>query len=202
MNDQTPSLQDEKLDAVLETVAENTTTLFDVQKQAAATSASVKDARTYVQTIAKQTDWANNGKVIATILTTALEKDHTALHASAKAAREMRSLSVELTHKANVAAEAQRDGSKEFHQAAMRLQSALEDHQAGKWRRWGVMALIGALCGAVGFFAREPASKFDHLWEARAALKQDVTSSECKTLDGINLMVDGTRACVIKEDPS
>jgi hypothetical protein len=53
----------------------------------------------------------------------------------------------------------------------------------------------------VGFFAREPAAKFKHLWEARTALKQDVTSSECGTLDGVNLMVDGTRACVVKEDP-
>lgn len=71
-----------------------------------------------------------------------------------------------------------------------------------KWRRMGVIALIGALCGAVGFFAREPASKFDHLWEARTALKQDVTDGDCKTLDGVNLMIEGTRACVIKEDPS
>ena len=65
----------------------------------------------------------------------------------------------------------------------------------------GVIVLIGVLCGAVGFFAREPAAKFKHLWEARTALKQDVTSSECGTLDGVNLMVDGTRACVVKEDP-
>ena len=66
----------------------------------------------------------------------------------------------------------------------------------------GVIALIGALCGAVGFFAREPASKFQHLWDARNQLKQDVTSPACGTLDGVNLMVDEARACVIKEDPS
>jgi hypothetical protein len=201
MSDTNRSPQDETLDAVVDTLAENTTTLIDVQKQAAATSASVKDARTYMATVAKNTDWATNGQKIATILSGALEKDHTALHASAKAAREMRSLSVELTHKANVAAEAQRDGSKEFHQAATRLLGVMEAQQQGKWRRMGGIALIAALCGAVGFFAREPASQFKHLWEARTALKQDVTSSECKTLDGINLMVDGARACVIKEDP-
>lgn len=55
MDNQLPPLQDEKLDAVLETVAENTTTLFDLQKQAAATSASVKDARTYIATVARNT---------------------------------------------------------------------------------------------------------------------------------------------------
>jgi hypothetical protein len=79
---------------------------------------------------------------------------------------------------------------------------ATEAHEKGKWRRLGVIALIGALCGAVGFFAREPINKYAVLFDARDALKQDVTSSECETLDGVNLMVDGTRACVIKENPS
>jgi hypothetical protein len=195
-------MNDEKLDALLEAMAENTTTLIDVQKQSAATSASTKDARTYVQTIAKQTDWTKNGRAIAAVLTTALEKDHDALHATSKAAQEMRGLSVELTRKTDRAAEVQQDASNRFHFAAERLLKVTEAHEAGKWRRMGVIALIGALCGAVGFFAREPASKFDHLWEARNALKQDVTSSECGTLDGVNLMVDEARACVIKEDPS
>lgn len=195
-------MSDEKLDALLEAMAENTTTLIDVQKQSAATSASTKDARTYVQTIAKQTSWEVNGKVIAAVLSKALEKDHTALHAAARAAQEMRSLSVEITHRANMAAESQKDASDKFHTAANRLLRLQEAHEQGKWRRTGTMALIAALCGAVGFFAREPASKFEHLWDARNALKQDVTSSECGTLDGVNLMVDGIRACVIKEYPS
>ena len=202
MNDTTNKLLDQKLDALLETMAENTTTLIDVQKQAAATSASSKDARTYVQTIAKQTDWKNNGQVIATVLSTALEKDHTALHAAAKAAREMRGISVELAHKTDQATEAQINASNKFHFAAERLLRVAEAHEQGKWRRMGGMALIAALCGAVGFFAREPASKFNHLWDARNALKQDVTNGDCKTLDGANLIVDGTRACVIMEDPA
>ena len=195
-------MNDEKLDALLEAMAENTTTLIDVQKQSAATSASTKDARTYVQTIAKQTDWTKNGRAIAAVLTTALEKDHDALQAASRAAIEMRGLSVELTRKTDRAAEVQQDASNRFHFAAERLLKVTEAHEAGKWRRMGVIALIGALCGAMGFFAREPASKFDHLWEARTALKQDVTSSECGILDGVNLMVDDTRACVVKEDPS
>ena len=107
----------------------------------------------------------------------------------------------DLTHKISSAADAQRDGGKEFHQAATRLLGAMEAHREGRWRRMGVMALIAALCGAVGFFAREPASKYAHLWDARDAIKQDVTRRECKLLDGINLMVNGARACVIKEDP-
>lgn len=194
-------MSDEKLDALLEAVAENTTTLIDVQQQAAATSASTKDARTYVQKIAKQTSWETNSKAIAATMTAALEKDHTALHAASRAAQEMRGLSVELTRKADRAAETQQDASNKFHFAADRLLKVTEAHEAGKWRRMGTIALIGALCGAVGFFVREPASKFDHLWNARTALKQDVTSSECGTLDGVNLMVDGARACVVKEDP-
>lgn len=195
-------MNDQKLDALLEAVAENTTTLIDVQQQAAATSASSKDARNYIQTVARQTSWETNGKVIASVLTTALEKDHTALHAASRAAQEMRGLSVELTRKTDRAAETQQEASNKFHFAADRLLRVAEAHEQGKWRRMGGMALIAALCGAVGFFAREPASKFDHLWDARNALKQDVTSSECKTLDGVNLIVDGDRACVIKEDPA
>jgi hypothetical protein len=135
-------------------------------------------------------------------MTAALEKDHTALHAASRAAQEMRGLSVELTRKADRAAEAQMDASNKFHFAAERLLKATEAHEKGKWRRLGVIALIGALCGAVGFFAREPINKYAVLFDARDALKQDVTSSECETLDGVNLMVDGTRACVIKENPS
>lgn len=195
-------MNDQKLDALLDAVAENTTTLIDVQQQAAATSASTKDARNYIQTVARQTSWETNGKVIASILTTALEKDHTALHAARDAAKEMRGLAVELTRKTDRAAETQQEASNKFHFAAERLLRVAEAHERGKWRRMGGMALIAALCGAVGFFAREPASKFNHLWDARNALKQDVTNGDCKTLDGINLMVDGARACVIKENPA
>ena len=195
-------MDDEKLDALLEAMAENTTTLIDVQKQAASTSASTKDARTYVQTIAKQTDWTKNGRAIAAVLTTALEKDHTALHAASRAAQEMRGLSVELTRKTDRAAEAQMDGVSKLHAAAQRLQSAQEAHEQGKWRRMGVIALIGALCGAVGFFAREPASKFDHFWEARNALKLDATDADCKTLGGETMPSNDRLACVIWQDAS
>jgi len=195
-------MSDEKLDALLEAVAENTTTLIDVQQQAAATSASTKDARTYVQKIAKQTSWEINSRAIAATMTAALEKDHTALHAASRAAQEMQGISIEMMSRAGNAAQSQTDASNKFHFAADRLLKVTEAHEAGKWRRMGMIALIGALCGAVGFFAREPAAKFQHLWDARNELKQDVTSSECGTLDGVNLMVDGIRACVIKENPS
>jgi hypothetical protein len=55
--------------------------------------------------IAKQTSWETNSKAIAATMTAALEKDHTALHAASRAAQEMRGLSVELTRKADRAAE-------------------------------------------------------------------------------------------------
>jgi len=124
--------EDEKLDALLETMAENTTTLIDVQQQAAATSASVKDARKYIQDVAKQTNWNTNGRAIAAVLTTALEEDHDALHAASKAAQEMRGLSVELTRKTDRAAEAQQDASNKFHFAAERLLGVVEAHEEGK----------------------------------------------------------------------
>ena len=195
-------MTDEKLDALLEAMAENTTTLIDVQKQSAATSASTKDARTYVQTIAKQTSWETNGRVIAATLTAALEKDHKALHAASRAAQEMRGLSVELTRKADRAAEAQMDGSSKLHAAANRLLTLQEAHEAGKWRRMGVIALIGALCGAVGFFAREPTAKYTHLFQAGTALKQDAFGTECKGVRGESFTNDGRSGCVVWQDPS
>lgn len=195
-------MSDEKLDALLEAMAENTTTLIDVQKQSAATSASTKDARTYVQTIAKQTDWTKNGRAIAAVLTTALEKDHDALHAASKAAQEMRGLSVELTRKTDRAAETQQDASNRFHFAAERLLKVTEAHEQGKWRRMGVIALMGALCGAVGFFAREPAAKYTHLFEAGTALRQDAFGTECKGVRGESFTNDGRSGCVVWEDPS
>jgi hypothetical protein len=182
-------------------MAENTTTLIDVQKQSAATSASTKDARTYVQTIAKQTSWETNGRAIAATLTAALEKDHTALHAASRAAQEMRGLSVELTRKADRAAEVQQDASNKFHFAAERLLKVTEAHEQSKWRRMGVIALIGALCGAVGFFAREPAAKYVHLFQAGTVLKEDAFGTECKGVRGESFTNDGRSGCVIWEDP-
>jgi type VI protein secretion system component VasK len=193
-------MTDEKLDVLLEVVAENTTTLIKVEEQSAATSASVKDARQYIQTVARQTSWETNGKAIAAVLTKALEKDHEALHAASRAAQEMRGLSVELTRKTDRAAETQQDASNKFHFAAERLLKVTEAHEQGKWRRMGMIALIGALCGAVGFFAREPAAKYTHLFEAGTALKQDAFGTECKGVRGESFTNDGRSGCVVWED--
>ena len=148
-----PTPQDEMLEALVSVTAENTTTLIDVQHQAAATAASVKDARTYMATVVKNTDWETNGKKIAAILDNALRQDRAALHAVSEAARDMRGTSIEITHRAVDAAVTQMDASKAFDRAAERLLEALEAHQQGWWRRVSIMALIGALCAAVGFFA-------------------------------------------------
>lgn len=192
--------EEEKLDALLEAVTENTTTLIDVQKQAASTSASAKDSRTYVQNIANQTNWATNGKAIAAVLTKALEKDHEALHAASRAAQEMRGLSVELTRKTDRAAETQKDASLAFHRAAERLLGLMEAQEQGKWRRVGMIALIGALCGSVGFFAREPAAKYTHLFEAGTALKQNAFGPECRGARGTSFTENGRSGCVVWED--
>ena len=195
-----PTPQDEMLEALVSVTAENTTTLIDVQHQAAATAASVKDARTYMATIVKNTDWETNGKKIAAILDKALLQDRAALHAVGEAARDMRGTSIEISHRAVDAAVAQMDASKAFDRAAERLLGALEAHQQGRWRRAGIIALIGALCGAVGFFAREPATKFQHLWDAGSALRQDAAHRDCKTLGGETLPSGERLACVIWQD--
>ena len=202
MTDQaTPSPQDEMLDTLVSVTAENTTTLIDVQKQAAATAASVKDARTYMATVVRNTDWETNGQKIAAILDNAMREDRAALNAAGEAAREMRSKSVEITHRAGEAATAHKDASQAFTSAAERLLRVMEAHQEGKWRRLGVMALIAALCGAVGFFAREPATKFQHLWEAREALKLNAADADCETLGGRTMPSGDDLACVIWQDP-
>jgi len=195
-----PTPQDEMLEALVSVTAENTTTLIDVQHQAAATAASVKDARTYMATVVKNTDWETNGKKIAAILDNALRQDRAALHAVGEAARDMRGTSIEITHRAVDAAVAQMDASKAFDRAAERLLGALEAHQQAKWRRAGIIALIGALCGAVGFFAREPATRLQHLWDTSTALQQDAAHRDCKTLGGETLPSGERLACVIWQD--
>ena len=195
-----PTPQDEMLEALVSVTAENTTTLIDVQHQAAATAASVKDARTYMATVVKNTDWETNGKKIAAILDNALRQDRAALHAVGEAARDMRGTSIEITHRAVDAAVAQMDASKAFDRAAERLLGALEAHQQAKWRRAGIIALIGALCGAVGFFAREPATRLQHLWDTSTALQQDAAHRDCKTLGGETLPSGEQLACVIWQD--
>ena len=195
-----PTPQDEMLETLVSVTAENTTTLIDVQHQAAATAASVKDARTYMATVVKNTDWETNGKKIAAILDNALRQDRAALHAVGEAARDMRGTSIEITHRAVDAAVAQVDASKAFDRAAERLLGALEAHQQAKWRRAGIIALIGALCGAVGFFAREPATRLQHLWDTSTALQQDAAHRDCKTLGGETLPSGERLACVIWQD--
>ncbi|MFG6535654.1 MULTISPECIES: hypothetical protein [unclassified Sulfitobacter] len=199
-NPAAPTPQDEMLEALVSVTAENTTALIDVQHQAAATAASVKDARTYMATVVKNTDWETNGKKISAILDKALREDRAALNAAGEAAREMRSKSVEITHKVGEAAKAQKDASLAFHSAAERLLGVMEAHQEGKWRRMGLFVLIGALCAAVGFFAREPATKFQHLWDARTALKLNAADADCDTLGGQTMPSGDNLACVIWQD--
>ena len=160
-----PSPQDEMLEALVSVTAENTTTLIDVQHQAAATAASVKDARTYMATVVKNTDWETNGKKISAILDKAMREDRSALNAAGEAAREMRSKSVEITHTVGEAAKAQKDASLAFHSAAERLLGVMEAHEQGKWRRVGMIALVGALTASLGLFGG--------YWWAKANIRKE-----------------------------
>jgi hypothetical protein len=109
-------------------------------------------------TVPKTTDWGKRSKAITAILTKALEKDHTALHAASSAATEMNRVSVALARDIHEATGTMNDRSGLFDRATDRLLGIMEAHQRGKWRRIALMACIGLLCGAVGFFARDTAS--------------------------------------------
>ena len=196
-NPAAPTPQDEMLEALVSVTAENTTTLIDVQHQAAATAASVKDARTYMATVVKNTDWETNGKKISAILDKAMREDRAALNAAAKAADDMQTMSVGISHKVDAAADAQQKASLAFHSASERLLRIMEAHEQGKWRRMGLFVLIGALCGAVGFFAREPANKYGVLWDAKTALALNAADADCETLGGQTMPSGDNLACVI-----
>ena len=199
-NPAAPTPQDEMLEALVSVTAENTTTLIDVQHQAAATAASVKDARTYMATVVKNTDWETNGKKISAILDKAMREDRAALNAAAKAADDMQTMSVGISYKVDTAADAQQKASRAFHSASERLLRVMEAHQEGKWRRMGMMALVAALCGAVGFFAREPANKYAVLWDAKTALALNAADADCETLGGQTMPSGDNLACVIWQD--
>ncbi len=188
------------MEELVSVTAENTTTLIDVQKQAASTAASVKDARTYIARVAANTDWEANGHRIAAVLEQAVREDRAALTAAADAARDMRDMSAGLSYKIDTAADAQQNASKAFSAASDRLLRVIEAHQAGKWRRMGLFVLIGALCGAVGFFAREPANKYAVLWDAKVALGLNAADADCETLGGQTMPSGDNLACVIWQD--
>ncbi|MCF7779004.1 hypothetical protein GLP59_15365 [Sulfitobacter sp. M220] len=130
-------MNDQKLDALLEAVAENTTTLIDVQQQAAATSASSKDARNYIQTVARQTSWETNGKVIASVLTAALEK------ITPRAARclkggtgNARAVGRADPQDGSRGRRPSQEASNKFHFAAERLLRVAEAHEQGSGAEW------------------------------------------------------------------
>lgn len=201
MADPTPqSLNDQMMEELVSVTAENTTTLIDVQKQAAATAASVKDARTYIARVAANTDWEANAHRIAAVMEKAFREDRAALNAAAKAADDMQTMSVGISYKVDAAATEQQKASLAFHSASERLLSIMGAHQQGKWRRMGLFVLIGALCAAVGFFAREPANKYAVLWDAKTALALNAADADCETLGGQTMPSGDSLACVIWQD--
>jgi hypothetical protein len=76
----------------------------------------------------------------------------------------------------------------------------MEAHQQGKWRRMGLFVLIGSLCAALGFFAREPANKYAVLWDAKVALALNAADADCDTLGGQTMPSGDSLACVIWQD--
>jgi ABC-type transporter Mla subunit MlaD len=164
MNDQDKKIADleELTRELISMISENSGKLDTMSSLFAKTKVATENAVTHTRTLAENSDWEKRSKAITAIITKVLEKDHTALHAASKAAQEMRSLSVEITHRANVAAEAMNDKSGLFDRATRHLLGITEAHQRGQWRRWVLTACLCLLCGAVGFFARDAAS--DLIW--------------------------------------
>jgi hypothetical protein len=130
----------------------------------------------------------------------AFREDRAALNAAAKAADDMQTMSVGISYKVDAAATEQQKASLAFHSASERLLSIMEAHQQGKWRRMGLFVLIGALCAAVGFFAREPANKYAVLWDAKTALALNAADADCETLGGQTMPSGDSLACVIWQD--
>jgi len=164
MTDQDKKMTDleELTRELIRMISENSGKLDTMSSLFAKTTTATENAVTHTRTLAENSDWEKRGKAIAAVLTKALEKDHTALHAASRAAQEMRGLSAELTNKADWAADTMSDKSGLFDRATRALLGITEAHQRGRWRRWALTACLCLLCGAVGFFARDTAS--DLIW--------------------------------------
>ena len=149
---------EELIRELIRIISDNSGKLDAMNSLFANTTTATENAVTHTRTLAENSSWDKQGKAIAAVLTKALEKDHTALHAASRAARDMRGLSVELTSAVRNATGAVNDKSGLFNHATDRLIGIVEAHQRGKWRRIALTACMGLLCGAVGFFARDTSS--------------------------------------------
>jgi hypothetical protein len=160
MNDQDKQKADleELTRELIRMISENSGKLDTMSSLFAKTTTATENAVSHTRTLAENSDWEKRGKAIAAVLTKALEKDHTALHAASRAATEMNRVSVALARDIHEAAGTMNDRSGLFDRATDRLLGIMEAHQRGKWRRIALMACIGLLCVAVGFFARDTAS--------------------------------------------
>jgi len=143
-------------------ISENSGKLDTMSSLFAKTTTATENAVSHTRTLAENSDWEKRGKAIAAVLTKALEKDHTALHAASRAAQDMGGRAVELTSEVRKATGAMDDRSGLFERATKHLISAIEARERGKWRRMALTACLCLLCGAVGFLARDPSS--DLIW--------------------------------------
>ena len=139
-------------------ISDNSGKLDAMSNLFAKTTVATENAVSHTRTLAENSDWEKRGKAIAAVLTKALEKDHTALHAASGAAAEMNQASVGLAREVHEAIRTVNDKSSLFDRATRHLLDLTEAHQRGKWRRWVLTACLCLLCGAVGFFARDAAS--------------------------------------------
>jgi ABC-type transporter Mla subunit MlaD len=165
MNDQDKKMADleELTRELISMISENSGKLDTMSSLFAKTKVATENAVTHTRTLAENTSWEKRSKAIASILTIAMEKDHTALHAASRAAQEMRGLSVELTRKADRAADTMNDKSGLFDSATRHLLGLIEARERGRWRRWALTACLCLLSGAVGFLVRDPASQL--IWD-------------------------------------
>ncbi|WP_373486536.1 hypothetical protein [Blastomonas sp.] len=94
----------------------------------------------------------------------------------------------------DTAADAQQDASKAFSAASDRLLRVIEAHQAGKWRRMGMMALVAALTASLGLFGgywwAKGNIRTERLAEVGELLRSSSGEDFCGDMSATNSMPD------------
>lgn len=199
MNDETDQNED-VMETLLSVTAENTTTLLDVQNQAATTAAAVKDARTYIADVVKNTSWENNSKRIKAVLGDAAKQSQEHVGELINTSNKFADTSDKVIDVTLEAVVGQRNATAMIEKAT----ESLTEARKGVRRWWvlsvGIVGLLAAAGGAVGgFYAHDPLSKWTVLSQVRNEFREGTGGFECEKLGGKMFAATETHvaACVI-----
>jgi glycogen debranching enzyme len=128
MNDQDKQAADLEglIRELISMISENSGKLDTMSSLFAKTTLATENAVSHTRTLAENSDWEKRGKAINAILTKAMEKNHTALHASSRAAEEMQHQASQIVRAAEIASKSQTEASGNFYNAANRLIDVVE----------------------------------------------------------------------------